>query len=52
MAKKKLTSDDKKKLDEHAEHHTDNHMILMKNFMMDGDSFAVAHKKAQKKVGK
>ena len=52
MRKKKLTPDDKKKLDKHAEHHTDNHMILMKNLMMGGDSFAVAHQKAQKKVGK
>jgi len=48
----KLTTRQKKKLSEHSVHHTDKHMEFMKRRMRAGDSFTVAHKKAQEKVGK
>jgi len=48
----KLTTRQKKKLSEHSVHHTDKHMEFMKRRMRAGDSFTVAHKKAQAKVGK
>ena len=48
----KLTTRQKNKLKEHAEHHSSAHMEFMKRRMRAGDSFTVAHKKAQAKVGK
>ena len=48
----KLTSRQKNLLEKHSEHHSDKHMEFMKRRMRAGDSFTVAHKKAQAKVGK
>ena len=36
----------------HSQHHSKKHMRMMKDLMMKGDTFAQAHTKAQKKVGK
>tara|TARA_R100000781_G_scaffold6306_1_gene6583 strand:+ start:302 stop:451 length:150 start_codon:yes stop_codon:yes gene_type:complete len=47
-----LTSRQKATLEKHSAHHTKKHMDLMKKLMLAGDSFTVAHKKAQQKVGK
>lgn len=44
--------DKKKKLQKHSKHHSKKHMKEMKTDMKKGDSFAKAHKKALKKVGK
>ena len=48
----KLTTRQKNKLKEHSEHHSPAHMEFMKRRMRAGDSFTVAHKKAQAKVGR
>ena len=48
----KLTTRQKNLLEKHSEHHSDKHMEFMKRRMRAGDSFTVAHKKAQTKVGK
>ena len=48
----KLTPRQKATLEKHSAHHTKKHMDLMKKLMRAGDSFTVAHKKAQQKVGK
>jgi len=47
----KLTTRQKNLLEKHSEHHSDKHMEFMRR-MRAGDSFTVAHKKAQAKVGK
>jgi|TARA_R100001509_G_scaffold164955_1_gene144409 hypothetical protein len=52
MTLKKLTEEQKKKLEEHKVHHSKKHMASMRMNMMRGDTFDEAHKKAQKKVGK
>tara|TARA_Y100001937_G_C7129682_1_gene336660 strand:- start:1583 stop:1741 length:159 start_codon:yes stop_codon:yes gene_type:complete len=52
MTLKKLTADQKKKLEKHKVHHSKKHMASMRMNMMRGDSFSEAHKKAQKAVGK
>ena len=44
--------DKKKKRQKHSKHHSKKHMKEMKIDMIKGDSFAKAHKKALKKVGK
>ena len=36
----------------HSQHHSKKHIRMMKDLMMKGDTFAQAHTKAQKKVGK
>ena len=48
----KLTTRQKNLLNKHSEHHSDKHIEFMKRRMRVGDSFTVAHKKAQTKVGK
>ena len=48
----KLTTRQKNLLDKHSEHHSVKHMDFMKRRMRAGDTFNVAHKKAQAKVGK
>jgi|TARA_B110000211_G_C14061159_1_gene545598 hypothetical protein len=52
MKKKELSTAMKKKLKEHSIHHSVKHMNQMKKDIMNGASFTVAHKTAQKKVGK
>ena len=47
-----LTSNQKKQMESHKEHHTNKHMKMMKKEMEGGSSFSSAHKKAMKKVGK
>jgi len=47
-----LTKKQKSVLLRHKKHHSSKHMSLMKTLMEDGKSFAVAHKTAQKEVGK
>jgi len=47
-----LTAKQKSVLLKHKKHHSSKHMSLMKKLMKDGKSFTVAHKTAQKKVGK
>ena len=49
---KKLTKDQKNKLEKHKVHHTDKHMKSMRMMMMRGVSFEEAHKNAMKKFGK
>ena len=49
---KKLTAQQKKKLQEHSNHHTKRHMAVMRMMMLRGKSFADAHAEAKKKVGK
>ena len=49
---KELTARQKTTLAKHSQHHTSKHMAFMKKRMKAGDSFTVAHKKAQAKVGK
>ena len=49
---KKLTTAQKKKLNEHSKHHTTTHMRAMRWGMMVGKSFDEAHKSAMKKHGK
>jgi hypothetical protein len=44
----KLTDIVKKKLKEHAKKHSVKHIARMRLFMVKGDSFATAHKKALK----
>jgi hypothetical protein len=44
----KLSDIVKKKLKEHSKHHTAKHIARMRLFMVKGDSFATAHKKALK----
>ena len=48
----KLTTRQKNLLMKHSEQGSDKHMVFMKRRMRAGDSFTVAHKKAQAKVGK
>tara|TARA_R100000908_G_C3712749_1_gene118699 strand:+ start:508 stop:660 length:153 start_codon:yes stop_codon:yes gene_type:complete len=48
---KELSKKQKDKLKKHSAHHTNKHMGLMRNFMNKGETFASAHKKAQRKVG-
>ena len=36
----------------HSQHHSKKHMRMMKDLMMKGSTFAQAHTKTQKKVGK
>ena len=43
----KLSDAIKKKLQEHSKHHTAKHMARMRLFMVKGDTFATAHKKAK-----
>tara|TARA_R110000824_G_scaffold13193_2_gene57407 strand:- start:58 stop:207 length:150 start_codon:yes stop_codon:yes gene_type:complete len=45
----KLTEGQKKKLKEHAKHHTNKHIASMRLAMVRGMSFATAHKNALKK---
>ena len=47
-----LTTKQKSVLLKHKKHHSSKHMSLMKKLMNDGKSFTVAHKMAQKEVGK
>ena len=49
---KKLTTAQKKKLNEHSKQHTTSHMRAMRWGMMVGKSFDEAHKSAMKKHGK
>tara|TARA_B100000900_G_scaffold383323_1_gene371145 strand:- start:522 stop:674 length:153 start_codon:yes stop_codon:yes gene_type:complete len=49
---KKLTIRQEKTMKRHAEHHTKNHMALMRRLMIQGKTFGQAHKEAKKKVGK
>tara|TARA_A100001391_G_scaffold13702_3_gene8063 strand:+ start:1182 stop:1370 length:189 start_codon:yes stop_codon:yes gene_type:complete len=49
---KKLTTAQKNKLNQHAKHHTVNHMRAMRYGMMVGKTFDEAHKSAMKKHGK
>jgi len=44
----KLSDAIKNKLKEHSKHHTVKHIARMRLFMVKGDSFSVAHKKALK----
>ena len=46
-----LTSYQKRKLREHAHHHTHKHMIFMVRSMQRGAAFNQAHIRALKKVG-
>ena len=52
MTLKKLTKSQKEKLNMHSKHHTKKHLASMRMAMMNGKSFAQAHKMAQSKVGK
>tara|TARA_R100000742_G_C4227984_1_gene50183 strand:+ start:119 stop:406 length:288 start_codon:yes stop_codon:yes gene_type:complete len=36
----------------HSQHHSKKHIRMMKDLMVKGDTFAKAHTKTQKKVGK
>tara|TARA_R100000700_G_scaffold30521_1_gene37519 strand:- start:6068 stop:6481 length:414 start_codon:yes stop_codon:yes gene_type:complete len=47
-----LTSKQKKQMKAHKEHHTSEHMKMMKKEMIDGASFNAAHKKTMGKIGK
>ena len=47
-----LTAKQKSLLVKHKKHHSSKHMSLMEKLMKDGKSFTVAHKTAQKEVGK
>lgn len=49
---KKLTAQQKNKLQEHSKHHSKRHMSMMRMMMMRGSSFDKAHTEAKKKVGK
>jgi hypothetical protein len=48
----KLNRRQKATLKKHSKHHTNKHMDIMKDKMMQGKSFTSAHNEAQKKVGK
>ena len=50
--KQKLTKSQQTMLSKHSVHHSKPHMDFMKRRMLMGDSFAEAHRKAQKKIGK
>ena len=47
----KLTTAQKRKLQEHAAHHTQKHVDFMKKRMRAGDTFEQAHGKAKAKIG-
>jgi len=46
-----LTEKQEKMLDEHAEHHSPEHLERMRELMMNGMSFDEAHEMAQEEVG-
>ena len=48
----KISESTEKRLREHAKNHTPKHMSIMRQAIMDGDSFQTAHQKAIKQVGK
>mgnify|MGYP003112464691 FL=1 len=50
--KRELTDSQKKKLENHKEHHSDEHMKMMIELMQSGKTFDEAHSIAMKKVGK
>lgn len=50
--KQKLTKSQQEMLSKHSVHHSKSHMDFMRRRMLMGDSFAEAHRKAQKKIGK
>ena len=47
-----LTKRQQDTLKKHSQHHSAKHMAMMRKEMRAGKSFTVAHKKAQKAVGK
>ena len=51
-SRKPFTKEQEKMLKEHSAHHSKKHMDEMKKDMKAGISFAMAHKRAMKKVGK
>ena len=48
---KPLTEAQKKKLNEHKEHHTQKHMTMMRKLMREGKSFTKAHNETKNKIG-
>lgn len=50
--RKGMTQNQRDKLQEHAKHHTSQHMAIMIKEMKAGASFTKSHKKALKMVGK
>ena len=47
-----LTARQRKTMNSHARHHSLKHMRLMANSMKKGSTFAEAHRKAMRSVGK
>jgi hypothetical protein len=52
MAKGSLTKRQLSALNRHKQHHTQKHMDVMVKAMIRGNTFAEAHRKAIKKVGR
>ena len=50
-AAKKLLAKQEQALQKHKEHHSPQHMAMMKKMMKGGASFKDAHESAMKKVG-
>ena len=49
--KNKLTDKQKTKLQKHSSHHTKKHMEVMRQEMLEGNTFGEAHATAMKSVG-
>ena len=47
-----ISATDKKKLEKHKAHHSNTHLKSMRMSMLKGSTFAEAHKRAMKSVGK
>ena len=52
MGGESLTKRQEDTLKKHSEHHSQDHMDLMRKLMRQGKSFTEAHNEAQKQVGK